>query len=157
MVLDDLSSRERYGLVAAFAVAVVASGSVGFLGANSSSPTGAFTGSSVSTDDVKSTVQSLMDRQVSRQQQQLSVVAQKNENISREDVSIQAEVETVEESEFPSLYRVTVSSTGQVPNQSGEIQSIDEEQVYYVSKDGRYLFQEPTDLQEQQQQPTAGQ
>lgn len=160
MVLDSLSQKERQSLVAAFAVAVTASLAIGYVGAGvtMSSPTGAFAGDSSSTDEIRSTVQSMMDQQVQRQQQQLAMMAQQSENLSEDDLSMEANVEEVSQSDFPSLYRVTVSITGETPSQEqpGETESIDQEQIMYVSKDGRYLFQEPTDLQElaqQQQQP----
>lgn len=93
-----------------------------------------------------------MDQQVAQQQQQLVAAANQSENISQEDVSIQSQVDKVEDSAFPSFYRVTVATTGQVPSQTGEIQSLDQDQVFYISKDGRYLFSQPTDLEAQQQQ-----
>lgn len=158
MVLDSLSQKERHSLVAAFTVAITASLVVGYVGAGAtmSSPTGAFSGESTSTDEIRSTVQSMMDQQVQRQQQQLAMMAQQSENLSEDDLSMEAKVEEVNQSEFSSLYRVTASITGEVPSQqSGETKSIDQEQVMYVSKDGRYLFREPTDLQKiSQQQPT---
>jgi len=152
MVLDDIPSRERYGLVVAFAVAIVASGAVGYLAASANSPTGAFAGNSVSTDEVRNSVQSLLDQQIAQQEQQLALLANQSENISQEDVSIQAEVGNITQSEFPSLYRVEVTTTGNVPAQTGGLQPVNEEQVYYISKDGRYLFPQPTDLAAQQQQ-----
>lgn len=152
MVLDDLSSRERNGLITAFTVAVVFSAGIGYAGATLTDSSTGFTGDSISTDEVRSTVQSLMDQQVAQQQQQLLTAANQSENISREDVSIQRQVDAVEDSAFPSFYRVTVATTGQVPSQTGEIQSLDQDQVFYISKDGRYLFSQPTDLEAQQQQ-----
>lgn len=159
MVLDSLSQKERQGLAAAFAVAITASLAVGYVGAGAtmSSPTGDFSGESVSEDEIRSTAQSIMDQQVQQQQQQLAMMAQQSKNLSEDDLSTEANVEEVSQSDFPSLYRVTVSITGETPSQQnpGETQSIDQEQVLYISKDGRYLFQEPTDLQElAQQQPT---
>jgi hypothetical protein len=101
-----------------------------------------------------------MDQQIQQQQQQLALMAQQSENLSEDDLSMEANVEEVIQSEFPSLYRVTVSITGETPSQQnpGETESVDEEQIMYISKDGRYLFQEPTDLEElaqqqQQEQP----
>lgn len=156
MVLDSLSQKERQGLVAAFAVAITASLAVGYIGATATvnSPTGDFSEGTTSTDEIRSTVQSLMDQQVQSQQQQLALMAQQNENLSEDDVSMEANVEEVSQSDFPSLYRVTVSITGETPSQEqpGETQSVDEQQVLLISKDGRYLFQEPTDLEELNQQ-----
>ncbi|MFB6116176.1 MAG: hypothetical protein ABEK10_01575 [Candidatus Nanosalina sp.] len=79
-----------------------------------------------------------------------------------EDLSIDSQVESVSQSQFGSLYKVTVSTTGEVPRRLGSgTRSIDETRTLYISSDGRYLFQEPTDLQQPQQQqrrpPTGGQ
>lgn len=165
MVLDSLSRKERQGLAAAFAVAVVASLGAGYMGGSMSSPTGAFAGEEVSQDEIRSTAQSIMDQQVQQQQQQLALMAQQNENISQEDLSMEAEVQDVSESEFPSLNKVTVSISGEAPSQEnpGEIESVDQEQVIYLSQDGRYMFGPPTDLeraaqqQQEPQQPPTGQ
>lgn len=154
MVLDDISSRDQYGLVVAFAVAIVASGTVGYLAAGANSPTGTFAGDSVSTDEVRNSVQSILDQQVARQEQQLALVANQSENISQDDVSIQVELGEITDSEYPSFYRIEITTTGNVPSQTGGLQSINEEAVYYITKDGRYLFSQPTDLTSQQSQQT---
>lgn len=152
MVLDSLSQKERQTLTAAFAVAVFASLAAGYAGATTfSSPTG----DAASEDQIRSAVQEVMDQQIQRQQQQLALVAQQNENISEEDLSIEAEILDISQSEFSGLYQVTVSITGEAPSQQnpGETQSIDEEQVLFISQDGRYLFREPTDLEAEPEQP----
>ena len=150
MVLDSLSGKEKQGLAAAFAVAVVASLAAGYVGGNMGVVEDS--GDSASTDEIRSTAQSIMDQQVAAQQQQLALMANQTENVSESDLSLNAEVEDVSESEFGSLYEVTVSVTGDTVGQTGEMQSIDEEQTLYISEDGRYLFSEPTDLEAQQQQ-----
>ena len=67
MALDDLSSRERNGLITAFTVAVVFSAGIGYAVATLTDSSTGFTGDSISTDEVRSTVQSLMDQQVAQQ------------------------------------------------------------------------------------------
>ena len=83
MVLDNLSQKKRRSLVAAFAVAITASLAFGYVGAGAtmSSPTGAFSGDSTSTDEIRSTVQSIMDQQIQQQQQQLALMAQQSVRI----------------------------------------------------------------------------
>lgn len=150
MVLDSLSSKERQGLVAVFAGLMVASAAAGYMGA-STSPVS----DSASEDEIRNTVQSLMDQQIQQQEQQMALVAQQNPNISADDLSMEANVVEVTQSEFSGLYKVTVSIEGETPSRQnpGETESISQEQVVYISSDGRYLFREPTDLEAQQQQP----
>ncbi len=148
-MLDNLDDRQQYGLVAAFvAVAVVGfgAGSVMDVGL-----TGAMTAGG-STDEVREQVQSLMDQQVQSQQRQFALIANQSENISMDDLSLQAEVTDISQSEFGSLYEVTVQMSGTVPSRTGGLQSLDQEQTLYISQDGRYLFQEPTDLEQPQGQ-----
>ncbi len=157
MFLDSLSRRERQGAAATLVIAVTASLAVGYMGAGMTSPTGAFAGETASTDEISSTVQEIMDSQLQQQEQRLSMMAQRSENVSEEDLYMEADVEEVTQSDFPSLYKATVSVEGQTMSRTGETQPVDEEQVMYISKDGRYLFQQPTDLEQMQQQPTEGQ
>lgn len=156
MVLDDLSQKERRGLLVTGIALTFVSVAAGFAGGNMSSPTGEFTGEfageSASIDEIRSTADSLISQQVSSQQQRLAQVANQSENISESDLSFNGEVTEVSDSEFPTLYEVTVSFSGDTVNQLGQTQEIDEEQEFYISKDGRYLFQAPTDLEAQQQQ-----
>ena len=152
MVLDSLSSKERQGLVAVFAALMVASVAAGYMGANSSvSPTS----DSASEDEIRNTVQSLMDQQIQRQEQQMALVAQQNPNISADDLSMEANVVEVTRSDFEGLYKVRVSIEGETPSRQnpGETESISQEQVVYISNDGRYLFRQPTDLEAEPEQP----
>ncbi|MFP3945342.1 MAG: hypothetical protein ACLFVI_00420, partial [Archaeoglobaceae archaeon] len=100
----------------------------------------------VSEDEIGEKVQAMVDQQMEQQEQQLALLAQQSEDISEDDVSIDASVEDVSSSQFGSLYEVSVAITGTAPSQTGELESIDQEQEMYVSEDGRYLFQQPTDL-----------
>lgn len=156
MVLDDLSVRERRGVAAAFAVAIAAAFATGYVGSGmAGTPSGAITadtGDAASEDEITQQVQSLMDQQLSQQQAQFEMMAGQNPNMSAEDLSMEASVTDVSESEFGGLYAVTVSTEGQMPGQQGGLQQVDEEQTVYISTDGQYLFPEPTDL-EQAQQP----
>lgn len=156
MVLDSLSQKERRTLTAAFTVVVLASLTVGYAGATTiTNPTGSFSGNSASEDEIRSAVQEIMNQQIQQQQQQLALVAQRSENISEEDLSIDAEITDISQSEFSGLYRVTVSITGDAPSQQnpGETEAIDDEQVLFISQDGRYLFRQPTDLEAEPEQP----
>ncbi|MFP3909441.1 MAG: hypothetical protein ACLFVX_06235 [Archaeoglobaceae archaeon] len=154
-MFDKLEKRQFYGLIAGFVVvAVIAFGAGAALGGvlmGSSGPDPS--GATVSEEEIRQNVQAMMDQQVQQQEQQLALLAQQSENISEEDLSIDASVKDVSSSQFSSLYKVTIAVTGIVPSQTGELEPIDQEQEMYISKDGRYLFQQPIDL-EQPQQPT---
>lgn len=149
MVLDSLSQKERQGVAGVFLAGVILSLIVGY-GMGSMSDSGMTDQASI--DEIESTAQSIVDQQTSSQQQQMAMMANQSENISQDDLSFEGEVTDVEESEFESLYSVTISITGDTVTQTGELESIDEEQTLYISNDGRYLFSEPTDLEAQQQQ-----
>lgn len=152
MVLDNLASWDGRTVAAALVVAVVAAFGAGYAGASmTGTPSGAVTGDAVSEDQVKQKVQSLMDKQVERQRQQIKMMAAQSENLSADDLSMDATVTDVSASDFDGLYKVTVSMTGQVPGRQGGLQQLDKEQTMYISEDGRYLFAEPTDLEKQQQ------
>ncbi|MCJ7429000.1 MAG: hypothetical protein MUP66_01270 [Candidatus Nanohaloarchaeota archaeon QJJ-5] len=154
-MFDQVSTRQLLGAVTVFALALGVSFGAGYL--VNSGGTGAVTGDA-STDEMRSTVQSLMDRQVQQQRQQFTTIANQSENISESDLSMDAQVTDVSPSEFGSLYAVDVQVTGTVPGQlGGGLQELDQEQTFYMSPDARYLFQQPQDLEQQtqQQQPPA--
>lgn len=157
-MFDKLEKRQFYGLIAGFVVvAIVAFGAGAALGGvlmGSSENLGDSSGATASEEEISQKVQSMMDQQIQQQKQQLALFAQQSENISEDELSIDASVQDVSSSQFSSLYKVTVAVTGTVPSQTGGLQPIDEEQEMYISKDGRYLFQQPTDLEQPQQQPT---
>ncbi len=153
MVLDTISDRQRYGLAAA--VAVAAAFGAGYMGAGlTGSPTGAITADAASTDEIRDAVQSAMDQQVQQQTQRLSLMAAQNPNLSADDLSMDASVTDVSPAEFGSLYAVTVSMTGTVPARTGGTRTLDTDRTVYVTQDGRYLFPEPTDLEQPRQPPT---
>lgn len=166
-MLENTSDREKYGLAGIFVVSILVAFGAGSLSASNGSPTGTFTGDTdMSENQIEKRVQSLIDRQVEGQRQQLRAVANQSENLTMDDLSINSEIESVSRSEIGSLYKVNISMTGEVPNQlQGGTQSLDQTQVLYISGDGRYLFQEPTDLEQPQQpqqpqqprRPTGGQ
>lgn len=111
---------------------------------------------SASTQDIRQTVQGMMDQQLERQRARFEQMANRSENITVDDLSISAEVVSVEQSKFSDLYKVNVSISGTVPRPNpltGEVQVRDVSQntVMFISKDGRYLFQPPTDLQQPRQ------
>lgn len=155
-MLDTLSDKEKYGLVGVFAVSLVAAFGAGAT-ASGGSPTGAFTdggADDASTAQIQQTVESLMSQQVQQQRRQLQQVANQSENLTMDDLSINSEVESVSKSQFDSLYKVNVSTTGEVPRRLGSgTRTLDQTQTLYISSDGRYLFQEPTDLEQPRQQP----
>jgi hypothetical protein len=155
-MLDQLSDKEKYGLVGVFAVSIVAAFGAGAVASGGGSPTGAFmegTSGDASTAQIRQTVESLMSQQVQQQRQQLQQVANQSQNLTMDDLSIDSEVESVSQSQFGSLYKVDVSTTGEIPKRMGSgTRSLDQSQTLYISSDGRYLFQEPTDLEQPQQQ-----
>ena len=153
-MFDGATTQQKYGLVAVVALTVAVSFAAGTMVSGGSSPTGnVAVGDAASSDAVKQKIQSFMDQQLQRQRQQFSMMAGQNPNISEDDLSVDATITDVTESEFGSLQKVTVSITGTVPARTGRTQSLDRKQTFYVSQDGRYLFQEPTDLEQQRQQP----
>ncbi len=157
-MFDSLEEGDRYRLIiGALLVALLAFGAGTVV---SGGDGGAAVGESVSSDTVKQEVQSFMDQRVAQQQQQLSLIASQRPNITEDELSLEASVTDVSDSNFGSLQRVTVSISGTVPAQTGGTRPVDQEQVFYVSQDGRYLFQQPQDLQQaavQQQSPTGAQ
>lgn len=153
MVLDDLSQRDRRGVAAAFIAVAAVSIIVGYAGAGLMDSSGG----SASEAEIETLAQSLMDQQMAQQEQQLAAVANQSENISQSDISVSANVDDVSLSDIGSLYRVSISITGEVPSQTGGVESVDQEQTLYISSDGRYVFQAPTDLEAQQQQASGSQ
>jgi hypothetical protein len=151
MVLDSLSQKERQGVFAAAGFAVAAALIVGYGAGSMSSPTGDFA-ATASEGDIRGIAESIVEQQEASQQQRMAMMANQSENISEGDLSFNAEVESVSESDFGSLYQVDISVTGDTVSQLGQVQSIDQTQTLYISGDGRYLFQEPTDLEAQRQQ-----
>ncbi|MFO7794464.1 MAG: hypothetical protein R6V35_05840 [Candidatus Nanohaloarchaea archaeon] len=148
MVLDDLTQREKHiGTVSILAVAaaLLVGFGAGTLGPGESQSQG-------STDEVREVAESLVEQQEASQEQQFGMIANQSENISEEDLSFNAEIDDISESDFGSLYKVDISITGDTVSQLGQVESIDEEQSIYISSDGRYLFQQPTDLEAQQTQ-----
>jgi hypothetical protein len=154
MVLDNLSQKERQGVFAAAGLAVVAALAVGYGAGSITSPTGDFAAGG-SPEEVRTVAESVVQQQEASQQQRMALMANQSENISEEDLSFSAEVENVSRSDIGSLYRADISVSGDTVSQLGQVQSVDQTQTLYISSDGRYLFQSPTDLeaQRQRQQP----
>lgn len=156
MVLDELSQEERRNVFAVAGAAVLAAVIVGYGAGSMSTPTGDLA-SGASQEDVRGIAESIAQQQEASQQQRMSLMANQSENISEEDLSFNAEVDSVNQSRFGSLYRVDIAVTGDTVSRLGQVESIDQTTTLYVSGDGRYVFQQPTDLQEQRQQQTQGQ
>ncbi|MDY6778083.1 MAG: hypothetical protein SVU32_05415 [Candidatus Nanohaloarchaea archaeon] len=157
-MLEALERREVYGiagvfvlgLAMAFVSGAVVSGSTGITGAITAD-TGGSDSNAASKAEIRQKVQQLMDQRLQRQRQMLTSLANRSANISRSDLSINAQVTDVSESRFGSLYKVTVTVSGTVPSRTGGLRDMSQEQTLYISQDGRYLFQPPTDLQQPQQ------
>lgn len=150
-MMDKLSDREKYGVSAVFAVAIIVSfGAGATVTKNSASGTGTQT----SKQQVRQQVQRLVDQQVRSQRQQFKTAANRSQNITMAQLSINSKIEGITQSHFNSLYKVNISVKGVVPKRLGSgTQKLDQNQILYISKDGRYLFRSPTDLQQQQKQP----
>lgn len=144
-MFEELEEKQKYGLIAG----IIVVGIVGFVsgfalkGFGIAQPNGT---SKLSQSEIKGEIQPLLDAQMQKQRQQFSLIANQSKNISEEDLSIKAEVTDVSESKFASLYKVTVLTTGTVPSQLGGLQDISQNQTMYISRDGKYLFGEPTNL-----------
>lgn len=149
MVLDDASSEDKRFVAGVFVIAIAVSAALGFAASNFVD-----SGSQASTSELTETVESVMDQQLSAQEQQAMMIANRSDSISEEDISLDAEVGDISQADFGSLYRVEISVTGNMINQAGNgTETVDQDQVVYISGDGRYLFPEPTDLEQQPQQP----
>lgn len=122
-MFEELSQQERYGLVAAFAVAVAAAFGAGFMASGSATPTGQVSADSVSPDVVRQKVSSFVD-----------TVSQGRQNIT---------VASVERSaNLTSFYEVTLQTEVSFMNQT-----MTREVTTLVSDDGKYMFtSQPMDL-----------
>jgi hypothetical protein len=125
-MFKELSQRERYGLVAVFAVAVAAAFALGFAASGSATPTGAATADSsdsVSPSEIRQKVTGFVDA-VSRGEQEITV-------------------QSVERSaNFSSFYEVTLATEVDIMNQT-----MTREITTLVSEDGQYIFtSQPMDL-----------
>ncbi|MDY6770962.1 MAG: hypothetical protein SV186_03330 [Candidatus Nanohaloarchaea archaeon] len=139
---DALDRNQQYGLLGVAVLLVAVGFGAGYVltgGMGGSNP-------SASTGEIRQTVQSYMDQQLAQQRQQLRAVANQSQNISMRDLSIDAQVTTVAQSKIAGLYLVNVSVTGTVPSRLGGLRDISQVQTLYVSGDGSYLFQQPTQL-----------
>ncbi len=154
-MFDKLEQKEVYGLIGGIVVILVLSFAAGALlggdlfnsSSNDTQPEDSV-GEALSPEKIEQKVQEFMDLQLKQQRQQLEGAAQQLENVSKEDLSLDSTVEDVSSSKFGSLYKVTTVMTGTVPKRTGGLQDIDQEQVMYISQDGRYLFQQPQDLEQ---------
>lgn len=153
-MFDGLNQKEQYGLVGAAVLLAAIGFGAGTMTSGGAAPTGNVAATGGDTDQIQQSVQSFMDQQLQRQQQQLEMVANRSENLTMDDLSMDATVTNVEQSKFGGLYKVTVSISGTVPQRLGSgTRNVNQEQTLYMDSSGRYLFQEPTDL-EQPRQPT---
>lgn len=150
-MFEDLEQKEKYTIAGAIFLVLVAGFGAGYTTSGGSTSSG----DAVSTEQIRNQVQGLVDQQIAAQRQQLRQVVNQSANLTMEDVSISGTVGTVERSQFGSLYKATVTFSGTVPRRVGSgTRSTSQEQTFYISSDGRYLFQPPTDLQQAQQGQT---
>lgn len=165
MLFDDLDSGRRRNIFLVFGVAVLVAFFVGYVGAGivGDGPTGSMDQTppdnssldeGLGADEVKQIVQNLIDNQSRQQERQLAFYANQSENLSADNLSINSTVYNIEDSRFSSLYRVNISVDGYTIAQRNPIQleRLQEYREIYVSKDGKYMFSEPTDIQQLQQQ-----
>ena len=146
-MFEKMNRNEKAGLLAAFIVVIGVSAAAGFYGAGmTETPTGQI-GSEASGSEIRSDLRTILDQQVARQRQQLMMMAQQNENISAEDLSISAEVGEPTESDIAGLLQVPVEISGKIPSQTGQIEESTQKATYYVSADGKLLFQQPTEIE----------
>lgn len=123
------------------------------LGEDEETGNGIEIGDEVSVDRIEKNVEEFMDVQLQQQEQSLLMMAEQSENISENDVYMVSSVDEVSSSEFGSLHKVKIIIEGRFPEQdnmsqlTGELESFEQEQDLFVSQDGRYVFQQPTDLE----------
>jgi len=154
-MFEELEQKEKHIIAGSVFVVLLVGFGAGYTTAGGSNPG---SGDAASEAEIRSQVQGLLDQQVARQRQQLQQVANQSENLTMEDVSISGSVDTVEQSQFGSLYKATITLSGDIPRRTGGgTRSVNQEQAFYLSNDGQYLFQEPTNLQQAQQPQRQGQ
>lgn len=162
-MLDNLEGHQLHGIIVGLVAITVVSFFAGsvfggdlantFINEDNEAPEGGIEiGDSISKEEIKQNVQSFMDLQLEQQRQQLAMIAAQNENISEDDVFIDASVNNVTSSAFSAFYQVNVGITGTVPSQTGELRDLERELKLFISQDGRYLFQEPIDLEQDLEQ-----
>ncbi len=167
MLLDDLNSSRRRNIFLVFGGAILIAFFVGYVGAgmigngstgdiDQTSPDNSSLENTLGEDEVRQIVQNLINNQSRRQERQLAFYANQSENLSADNLSINSTVYNIEDSRFSSLYRVNISVDGYTVVQRNPIrlESLQEYREIYVSKDGQYMFSEPTDIQQLQQQLT---
>ena len=160
-MFDGLTTDELVVLVVAgvvlLAVGAAAGMAVGGGGDAGPDADGGDTGTA-SEEQIRETADGYVQQSIAQQRLQLEAAANRSENLSTDDVSIEATITDVEPSRYGSLYRVNFTVQGEVPSRmGGGTQPIEQSGAVYVSSDGRYLFQQPVDLEAQQRSaaPTA--
>lgn len=143
---EALEKSQKYGLIAGLVIVGVVGFFAGSIYGSNGMPQKTLGKTQISESKIKEKLQPVLDAQMQRQRQQLLTIAAQSQNISKENLSIGAEIINVSSSEFGSLYKVTVSVSGTVPSQTGGLKEIDQEQALYITQDGKYLFPEPTNL-----------
>lgn len=153
-MLQKITDSEKYGLLGLAVVLLAVGFTAGNLFHQLSNPTGKVVDKgSGDKKMIKEKVGEFLDQQMGQQRKQLKMIANQSENLSQDDIGISAEVGSVNPSRFESLYAVNVSVQGKVPKQiGGGTREVNQENVVYISKDGRYLFQKPKDLEAKQEQ-----
>jgi len=153
---EKLTGKEKTGLVLAFVVVIAVSATAGFMGAEQiDSPieldeAEGELGDELTAEEVEGQVKELITAEMEQQQMQIEMMAAEDEEMDADDFHIDGEVTGIADSQFESLYEVTVSITGEMPSMQdmGETDTIDEEDLLYISKDGRYIFMPPQDLED---------
>lgn len=140
------SDRQKAAVVILVAATVVFSG--GYIVFEKDSSACPLTEDAMTEKEIWSQAQSVIAQRLEQQRQHIAEVANRNEGLAARDMGVDAAVTNVEASKFPGLYRVTVHMQGKVPGPTGQIKQMDENQVMYISQDGKYLFPEPTPLKQ---------
>lgn len=150
-MFEKLTINEKTVLTGFLLVFAVISAVTGFYGgrAYNNSPTGNMV-SNISKENVRKDVQKIMDYRMSSQEQRLLQIADRNENMSSEKVSLKAEVGLPEGSRFEGLIKIPINVSGTIPSETEEEGLVRKSQniYFYVSEDGNYLFQQPTKIDE---------
>ena len=148
-MFDNLNSQEKYGLAGFIVVALLMAFSAGAVASSSGSPTGMFFdgGDDIGEDGIESKVDSWMSSQIESQRSQMRVVANRSENLSVEELSIDYRIESVSESGIDGLYIVNATMYGNVPDlRNGGTREFEQSRAVYISEDGNYLFQKPREF-----------
>lgn len=176
-LFEKLTGNEKAGLVVTLLVVIAVSVSAGYMGADQiddmitgltveeetelpeadetdpddglQQETDYEMGEDMSIEEIEGTVEELMEQELAMQEQQMDQMAAESEELDSDDFYMESDITDVTESAFEALYQVTVSISGEMPSQMDPetTESVEEEDILYITRDGNFLFNPPQDLE----------